>query len=260
MSNQESSILRLKQICLVAAELDSVEEDLKAILGLEVAFSDPGLSQFGLRNVMLPIGNIFLEVVSPIQENTTAGRFLERRAGDGGYMVILQCGDMAAMRERVERLGIRIVFEDSDENTVGIQLHPKDLPGALVDIRRNTGDQDPTGPWSPAGPDWQSARRTDVVCSLAAAEIQCDDPDALAARWSEVTLRPVSRDADHRPEIRLDEGSIRFVTATDGRGTGLGGIDVEVADRERLIATAEARGREVSDETVMICGTRIRLV
>jgi hypothetical protein len=253
-------MLRLKQICLVAADLDRVEDDLNAIFGIEVAYSDPALDQFGLRNIMLPIGNSFLEVVSPIQENTTAGRFLERRDGDGGYMAILQCGDIGAVRERVERLGIRIVFEDSDEHTSGIQLHPKDLPGALVDIRRNTGDQSPTGPWSPAGPDWQRARRTDVIRSLVAAEIQCDDPDELAARWSEVTQRPVSRDAKHNPEIRLDEGSIRFVTAADGRGTGLGGIDVEVVDRARLLAAAEARGCEVSDETVMICGTRIRLV
>jgi hypothetical protein len=253
-------MLRLKQICLVAADLDSVEEELKAILGLEVAYRDPGLSYFGLRNVMLPIGNNLLEVVSPIREDTAAGRFLERRDGDGGYMVILQCGDIEAVRERVQRLGIRIVFEDSDEDTVGIQLHPKDLPGALVDVRWNTGDQSPNGPWSPAGPDWQRARRSDVIRSLVAAEIQCDDPDDLAARWSEVTKRPVSRDADHNPEIRLDGGSIRFVRTTDGRGTGLGGIDVEVVDRERLLATAEARGREVSDETVMICGTRIRLV
>jgi hypothetical protein len=253
-------MLCLKQICLVAADLDSVEEDLKEILGLEVAYRDLGLSKFGLRNVMLPIGNSFVEVVSPIEENTTAGRFLERRDGDGGYMVILQCGDMATMRERVLRLGIRIVFEDSDEHTVGLQLHPKDLPGALVDIRRNTGDQGPTGPWSPAGPDWQSARRTDVVRSIVAAEIQCDDPDALAARWSQVLDRPVSSDTDHDPEIRFDDGSIRFVRATDGRGTGLGAIDVEVVDRQRLFAAAEARGRKVSDETVMICGTRIRPV
>jgi len=260
MPNQESSLLRLKQICLVAADLDAVEEELKAILGLEVAFSDPGLSQFGLRNIMLPIGNSFLEVVSPIREDTTAGRFLERRNGDGGYMVILQCGDMAAMRERVERLGIRIVFEDSDEHTTGIQLHPKDLPGALVDIRRNTGDQSPDGPWSPAGPDWQRARRTDVVRSLPAAEIQCDNPAALAARWSEAMERPVSRDADDNPEIRLNDGSIRFVKATDGRGIGLGGIDVEVVDRDQLLTAAEELENKVSDDTVMICGTRIRMV
>jgi hypothetical protein len=110
-------MLRLKQICLVAADLDPVEEDLKAILGLEVAYSDQGLSQFGLKNIMLPIGNSFLEVVTPIEENTTAGRFLERRGGDGGYMVIMQCGDIGAVKERAEQLGIRIVWEDASEET-----------------------------------------------------------------------------------------------------------------------------------------------
>lgn len=253
-------MLRLKQICLVAADLDSVEEELRAILGLEVAYSDPDLAQFGLRNIMLPIGNSFLEVVTPIEEDTAAGRYLERRDGDGGYMVIMQCGDIGEVTERARSLGIRIVWEDSNEDTAGIQLHPKDLPGALVDIRRNSGDQSPDGPWHPAGPDWQRARRTDVIRSLVAAEIQCDDPDGLAARWSEVTQRPVSRDADNNPEVQLDDGSIRFVEATDGRGTGLCGIDVEVVDRARLLAAAEARGCEVSDETVMICGTPIRLV
>jgi hypothetical protein len=45
---------RLKQICLVAADLDSVEEDLETILGLEAAHRDPRLPYCGLRNVMLP--------------------------------------------------------------------------------------------------------------------------------------------------------------------------------------------------------------
>ena len=254
-------MLRLKQICLVAADLESVEEDLRSILGLEVAFRDPRICFFGLRNVLLPVGNRLLEIVSPIRDKTAAGRFLERRGGDGGYMVILQCGDIAAARDRVQQLGVRIVFEDSDEDTVGIQLHPRDLPGALVELRWNSGDQDPAGPWSPAGPDWQSTRRTEVVRSLVAAEIQGDDPAALAAVWSEVMNRPVSRsDDDGNPVIRLDDASIRFVTATDGRGPGLGGIDVEVADRDRLIEAAETRRCRMSDDVVIICGIRIFLV
>jgi catechol 2,3-dioxygenase-like lactoylglutathione lyase family enzyme len=253
-------MLRLKQICLVAADLDPVEEDLKGILGLEVAYRDPRIDYFGLRNVLLPVGNSLLEVVAPIRDGTAAGRQLERRGGDGGYMVILQCGDAAAARERVESLGVRIVFEDTDEETIGIQLHPKDLPGALVELRWQRGGEDPAGAWDPAGPEWQLARRTDVVRAITAAEIQGDDPEALAARWGEVLDRPVVRTALGAPEIELDDGSIRFVTASDGRGTGLGGIDVEAVDRERLLAAADARECRVSDDTFMICGTRMKLV
>jgi len=253
-------MLRLKQICLVAADLDPVEKDLVEILGLEVAYRDPKIDYFGLRNVLLPIGNNLLEVVAPIRDETAAGRHIKRRGGDGGYMVILQPDDMASARERVERLGIRVVFDDAGEETAGIQLHPKDVPGALVELRWNIGGNDPAGPWDPAGPEWQRARRTEVVRAVTAAEVQGDDPAAMAARWGDVLDRPVSCDADDNPEIRLDDGSVRFVTATDGRGPGLGGIDVDVVDRERLITAADARECRISEDMVMICGTRIRLV
>ena len=47
------------------------------MLDLEVGFRDPGVELFGLRNAVIPVGDTFLEVVSPIKEGTTAGRLLE---------------------------------------------------------------------------------------------------------------------------------------------------------------------------------------
>ena len=52
---------------------------------------------------------------------------------------------------------------------------------------------------------------------------------------------------------------MRFVEATDGRGDGLGGIDIAVADTQRLLTTAEQRGCRVSDEQVDVCGVRFYL-
>ena len=253
-------MLRLKQICLVATDLAAVEQDLTAVLGLQVAYRDPRIAHFGLANVLLPVGDSLLEVVAPIRDETPAGRHLERRGGDGGYMVILQCDDMAEARERVGNLGIRIVFDDVHEETVGIQLHPKDVPGALVELRWNAGGEDPAGPWDPAGPDWQSARRTGVVRAITAAEIQGEDPAAMAVRWGEVLARPVERDSAGIHTIALDHGTLRFVSATDGRGAGLGGSDVEVVDRDRLLAAADERACPVFENMVTICGIRIRLV
>jgi catechol 2,3-dioxygenase-like lactoylglutathione lyase family enzyme len=252
--------LRLRQICLVAADLDRAERELTEVLGLEVCYRDPGVGRFGLHNFLLPIGDQFLEVVAPLREGTAAGRYLERRAGDGGYMVILQCGDVQAYHERMHRLGVRLVIDGTERggDSIGIQLHPKDVPAAMVELRWNAGADEPLPPWEPAGHDWQKARRTDVVDAIRAAELQADDPTSLAARWADVLDRPTAADGTARV-IALDDATLRFVPAVDGRGEGLGGLDLHANDPERALRAAEARGCRLDGDTILLCGTRFRL-
>jgi hypothetical protein len=85
--------MRLRQIALVATDLAAARADISAVLGVQYAFDDPAVGKYGLRNAVFPIGDTFLEVVSPKESGTTAGRLLEKRGGDGGYMVILQVDD-----------------------------------------------------------------------------------------------------------------------------------------------------------------------
>ena len=53
---------------------------------------------------------------------------------------------------------------------------------------------------------------------------------------------------------------MRFVEATDGRGEGLSGIELVVADRARLNSAAEKRGLRITGDQLTICGTRFYLV
>jgi hypothetical protein len=252
--------LRLRQIALVANQLAPVAEDLCDILGLEIGYRDPGVKVFGLENALFPVGNQFIEVVAPIQPNTAGGRYLERRKGDGGYMVITQCDDHAPRKRRVAELGIRKVLERDEPHYRIMQLHPRDTGGSFLEMDYQAGDQSPDGPWSPAGKDWKRAVHTDVVRAIAAAEIQSPEPDALAERWSRIVEIPLAADAVGHPSLRLENATIRFVRDNDGRGEGLAGIDLVVADRARLIAAAERRGRRISDDLVSVCGMRMRLV
>src|SRR3954469_2842499 len=101
-------MLRLRQAVLVARDLDPVVEQLRGELPLAHPFHDPGVAHFGLRNAVMALGDTFVEVVSPQQEGTWAGRQLDRLGGDGGYMVMFQLDDIAAARERIARLGVRV--------------------------------------------------------------------------------------------------------------------------------------------------------
>jgi hypothetical protein len=231
------------------------------VLGLEVAYRDPGVATFGLHNAVMPAGQQFIEVVSPTQDGTAGGRYLERRKGDGGYMVILQCEDHGAVKARVDALGVRKVIEQDTKHYKLMQLHPRDTGGSFLEIDVQVGGESMDGPWEPAGPHWQQAK-TDVVAGIIAAEIQADDPTALAARWSSILDRDVRAGVDGEATIDLDNATLRFVAITDGRGEGLGGIDVAVtaANASRVLAAAEQRDRRIADDKIDVGGMRIAIV
>ena len=252
--------LRLRQIALVAEKLAPVEQALADVLGVEVAYRDPGVGHFGLENALLPIGNQLLEVVAPIRENTTGGRYLRRRGGDGGYMVITQCDDHGPRRTRVEALGVRIVNQFETEQFRNMQLHPKDTGGSFFEIDEQLGEgaHRPDGPWEPAGPDWRSHRRTERVTGIVAAELQCGDPQRVARRWAEIAEIELVGNSD--PVLPLDNAELRFVPCRDGRPEGLGGMYLACADREAVLTAAEARGVRTGPAQVQLCGMRINLL
>jgi len=253
--------LRLRQIALVAEKLAPVEQALQDVLGIQVCYRDPGVGHFGLENALFPIGNQLLEVVAPIQENTAGGRYLQRRGGDGGYMVITQCDDHAPRRARVEALGIRIVNQFETDEFRNMQMHPKDTGGSFFEIDEQLGPRahDPDGPWEPAGPDWKAGQVLDRVTGIAAAELQCDDPAAVAARWSEIAQIPLT-EIGEVPTLQLDNARLRFVPCSDGRPEGLGGIDLSTADKAAILAAAEARGAVTAPDRIDLCGMRINLI
>ncbi|MBM4204509.1 MAG: hypothetical protein FJ194_10225 [Gammaproteobacteria bacterium] len=251
--------LRLRQIALVAEKLAPVEAALLDVLSVKVAFRDPGVGHFGLENALFPIGNTLLEVVAPTRENTAGGRYLERRGGDGGYMVITQCDDHLPRRKRVADLGIRIVNQFENKHFRNIQLHPKDTGGSFFEIDEALGENAHAhdGPWEPSGPEWQMYKDTSRVAGIVAAEVQADDPRQVAARWSEISQIPLASDGLTLP---LDNAKVRFVPCTDGRPEGLGGIDIQCTDKAAILAAAKKRGLKLDGDTLMLCGMRVKLI
>jgi hypothetical protein len=145
--------IQLRQICLVAHKLEPVIQDLTSILGINRCYVDPGVGKFGLENTLMPIGYNFLEVVAPIQPDTAGGRYLDRRQGDGGYMVITQADSRAsqqAVRQRALDQGVRIAFESEREGWNLCQLHPRDMIAAFLEIESDAHN-DFTGHWHPVG-------------------------------------------------------------------------------------------------------------
>jgi hypothetical protein len=184
--------MKLRQCVFVAKDIESAQEELCDVLGIEVAYRDPAVAKWGLANVVCPTGHDFLEIVSPIREGTSAGRYLERRKGDGGYMVILQVPDAVAERQRITALGIRAVEQKDQPEYKYTHFHPADTAGVLLSIDQTIAPAgtDPKLWWPPASKDWQGHTRSSVTNGLGGVEIQCVDPDKAADLWSKILNRP----------------------------------------------------------------------
>lgn len=252
--------MRIRQVAFVARERDPVVRELCHILGTEVAFVDPGVEVFGLCNAVMPIGETFLEVVSPAREGTSAGRHLDRHGGDSGYMVIVQSRDLDGDRARMDGLGVRVVWEHAEAHTRTIHLHPRDVGGAILSLDEST----PWDSWDWAGPTWRNVAREidakDSATAIAGAWLRAKDPDAMAARWGEILELPVTKGLEGAPCLALEESGIRFVRATNDEPEGIAGIDILAPHRRAVLARAQASGAEVRDNAFFLCGTEIRLV
>jgi hypothetical protein len=221
-----SPALRLRQAVLAVQELEPVAVALRAALGLQEPFRDPGVGEFGLENVVFALGDCFLELVSPTRAETAAGRYLARRGGDGGYMVIFDLEDLEGARSRALELDVRTVWQIDLPDISGTHLHPADMRGAIVSLDRSR----PYGTWRWGGPAWTGASGAGAPGRLAGITIAVADPEAVAARWGEVLGVTVSGGlpAGGMPVLRVDGAEVRFEAAADERAEGLVEITLEL--------------------------------
>lgn len=220
-------MIRLRQVALVVHDLDATVDDLCSQLGLSVCFRDPGVAEFGLHNALMTIGDQFLEVVSPTAEGTTAGRLLDKRGGDGGYMAIFEVDDLDDRLVHLADHDVRVVWGIDLPDIRGRHLHPRDVGGALVSL----DEPRPAGAWRWAGPDWNPHGGTEVITSIAGVGVGAADPAAMRSRWSALGF----------------DRSVRFVPAGE-RGEGIDELHLVANDRDR------------AGETLRIAGVAVHLV
>lgn len=252
--------MHLRQGVFVARDLEASTAALCDVLGIEVAYRDPNVGRWGLANIVAPAGEDFLEIVSPTREGTSAGRYLDRRKGDGAYMIILQVADAGAERRRVKALGIRAVEEKNAGDYVYTHFHPSDLGGFLLSLDSTTAPPGDTGKvwWPPAGPDWRRHAGKGRIAGIAGIELQGADPVGMAEQWSRVLGRPAARHGAGFA-IALDGAELRIVAAEDGRGPGISAYDLRCTDRAGIMDAAGRRGLVRGPAQIELCGCRINL-
>jgi hypothetical protein len=209
---------RLRQVALVAHDCEKTTAALQETFGWPDPFHDPGVGEFGLVNSVFAVGDTFLEVVSPVKPDTTAGRYLARRGTDSGYMAIFQMPSIEEARRRVADLGVRVVWKVDLDDVAGTHLHPKDIPGAIVSLDWAS----PAESWRWAGPRWTGSAPEHPDGGITGLTIEVEEPAEAARRWAAALGVDVAVESGVAV-VRLESAgqALRFVSADDGFGEGI---------------------------------------
>ena len=229
--------MRLRQLVFVSRERDELGSKICKLLDLKESYNDAGLINFGLENVLIPLGDTFFEIVTPVKENTTAERFLDKKGGDGGYMVIVDVENFEEEQERVETSGIEIVWhgnrEEENIQARTIHLHPKKVGAAILSIDH----MNPKAAWLWAGTDWEKDINKTLVDVISGVVLQSDNPEFLCSKWEKALGK--KRIAENNLSILLNESKISFVPDEDGKGEGINSFAVKTLDKNKILENAE---------------------
>lgn len=263
-------MIRLRQVCIASPKISDADE-LADVFGVEIAYRDPLIIEFGLENALLGLGGTFVEFIAPLKDGTTATRFLAKRPGGGGYMVIHDTDEYETIRRRVDGQGVRVAFESTPELRAAeqnsadygydsfrhLQLDPRSVGGTLMEFNQTDGGEDLFGAYAPAGIRWQEVVTDKDLPKIVATECSSTEPDKMAATWATLMDKPVDSD-NGQPIINLDGGGVdRFVSGSANAFTSL---VIDAVDPEPILERARAKGWKVTDSGFDFCGVRFVVV
>ena len=231
--------MRLRQLVIATSEIDLLADSICDLFELRKTFSDPELLVFGLENVLIPLGDTFIELVTPVKENTSAERFIKKRGGDGGYMVIVDSIDLEKERKRLESAEMDIVWYEN-RKTSGIHaqslhLHPKQVGGAILSI----DNMNPTSSWLWAGTEWEKDINKSLVSHLCGVNICSATPDNLLSNWEKALGKKKSNGCN---SIHLEGSNINFVMNTQSQSEHVSAFQIHTSKKSNIEKRALSKG------------------
>jgi methylmalonyl-CoA/ethylmalonyl-CoA epimerase len=126
---------QIDHVGIAVDDLGAAVDHYRRTLGLEPSHRERVESQ-GVDEVLLPIGDSFVQLLGALGPDTPVGRFLERR-GPGVHHVAYRVDDVAAELDRLRAEGVPLVDEaprPGSRGTLVAFVHPSGMGGVLVEL------------------------------------------------------------------------------------------------------------------------------
>lgn len=127
--------MTLDHIGIAVESIKSAKETLEKAFGLTCE-KIVEATEYRLKVCLLPLGDISLELLEPMDKSSPVAKFLEKR-GEGLHHIALRVKDIEETLKRLKELGIELIDEKPKIGARGHKIafiSPKGFSGVLIEL------------------------------------------------------------------------------------------------------------------------------
>jgi methylmalonyl-CoA epimerase len=128
-------LLNLDHVAIAVHDLDAAIEGYSRRYRVTPLYRETVEDQ-GVEEAMIPVGGSFVQLVSPLGDETPVGRFLSKH-GEGLHHVAFAVTSIETALEHLAESGARLIDERPRPGGRGTSIafvHPGDLGGTLIEL------------------------------------------------------------------------------------------------------------------------------
>ena len=129
--------MKIHHVGIAVKSLEEASGRFGDLLGLEKA-ARYDLPEFGVSALFMPVGDSHLELLEPLGDASTVGKFIEKR-GEGVHHICFEVDDIEASLRDFAAKGARLIDEKPRPGAGGhlvAFVHPKAVHGVLVELKQ----------------------------------------------------------------------------------------------------------------------------
>lgn len=128
-------LTQIDHVGIAVPNLDEAVEHYRRTLGLEPAHRERVESQ-GVEEVLLAVGNSFIQLLGALGPETPVGRFLDRQ-GPGMHHIGYRVDDVSSALEQLRGEGVELIDQTPRPGSRGTTIafvHPTGMGGVLIEL------------------------------------------------------------------------------------------------------------------------------
>jgi methylmalonyl-CoA/ethylmalonyl-CoA epimerase len=129
------TISHIDHVAIVVKSINEARAFYEDALGLKISHIEE-MPRRGIKTAFLSIGEVKIELIEPINEQSEVANFLAKR-GPGLHHIAFKTSDIKAMETKLSRNNARLTYDSAQPGAHGTRvnfIHPQSTGGTLLEL------------------------------------------------------------------------------------------------------------------------------